>query len=162
MQSNTITQSEFLWTSLFALGNVFFFSTSIFTRVESMRHIDTVIFFPLYETFGPIMVTCVSLFFFKEVLSLKEVLGIVAGITVPLLLITKTENRIQKNLLLGVILVVATAILTTISTASAKQVLVMSFSLELFVFMTFVFGVFFMFLQYYFHSRHSHKKYISK
>ncbi len=161
MQSNTISQEELIYTSLFALGNVFFFSTSIFTRVESMRHIDTVIFFPLYKTFGPIMVTAVSLFFFKEVLTFKEVLGIIAGITVPLLLLTKSENRIQKNLLLGVILVVVTALLTTVSTAAAKQVMVKSFSVELFVFLSFVFGIIFTFISYYFHSRHSHKKYVN-
>jgi len=40
----------------------------------------------------------VSLFLFKEYLEARDILGIIAGISVPLLLITKTENRIQKNL----------------------------------------------------------------
>lgn len=107
------------------------------------------------------MVTATSVFFFKEILTPKEILGIVAGICVPLMLITKTENKIQKNLLWGVVLVVATSILTTLSTVGAKQVSVMNFSVELFVFLSFVFGIFFTFIHYYFRSRHSDKKYIN-
>jgi len=44
------------------------------------------------------MVTGISLFVFSETLETNDILGIIAGISVPLLLITKTENRIQKNL----------------------------------------------------------------
>jgi hypothetical protein len=53
---------------------------------------------------------------------------------IPLLLITKSENIIQKNLYFGVFLVIVTAVLTSISAASAKMVSVESLSLELFMF----------------------------
>jgi len=155
------TFEEVLFVSLLAFGNVFFFSLSILSRVESMRNIHTVIFFPLYKTFGPIMVTAVSIFFFRESLTPKEILGIIVGITVPLMLITKTENQVQKNLFKWVVLVVVTAVLTTFSTASAKWVTFEGYSVDLFIFLSFVFGVVFSFITYYFHSRHSHKKYIN-
>jgi hypothetical protein len=51
LQSDNISMDEFVLTGFFALLNVLFFSLSILSRVESMRHIDTVIFFPLYKTF---------------------------------------------------------------------------------------------------------------
>lgn len=162
LQENSLTQNELFFTTILAFINVMFFSASIMTRVESMRNIDTVIFFPLYKTIWPIIVTAVSLLFFQELLTMKEVVGIIVGITVPLLLINKVENRIQKNLFWWVILVVITAILSTISASSAKQVMVSGFSVELFVFMTFFFGIFFTYGGYHFHSRHSHKKYITK
>ena len=56
----------------FAFGNVLFYFLSMLTRMEGMRNIDTVIFYPLYKTISPVLVTLVSFFFFQEVLSLKE------------------------------------------------------------------------------------------
>jgi hypothetical protein len=44
------------------------------------------------------MVTAISLLYFGEYLSFKESMGIIIGITIPLMLITKAEDRIQKNL----------------------------------------------------------------
>lgn len=162
LQDNSIGLNEFLWTAAFALLNVLFFSLSILSRVESMRHIDTVIFFPLYKTFGPILVTMVSLFYFWESLTIKEIVGILIGISVPLMLITKTENKIQKNLLLWVGLVVVTSLLTTVSSWAVKQAMENNFSVPLFVFLSFVFGIVIMFTKYYSHSRHSIEKYETK
>gem|GEM_PF-6878766 len=73
MTQYTISIDIFYMTSLFATITTIFFILSVFTRVESMRNIDTVIFYPLYKTFGPIMVTGVSILFFHETLSLNEI-----------------------------------------------------------------------------------------
>lgn len=126
--------------ALFAGINALFFSLSLFTRVESMRNIDTVIFYPLYKTFGPILVTIFSFTLFQESLTSQEILGIVLGICVPLLLINKTENKIQKNLLLWVMLVGVTAVMTTVSTISVKIVMSQNLNVEVFLFITFFIG----------------------
>jgi len=130
----TISIDIFYMTSLFATITTIFFILSVFTRVESMRNIDTVIFYPLYKTFGPIMVTGVSILFFHETLSLNEIWWIVLWICVPLLLLTKAENKIQKNLLLWVWLIIATAILSTISTIGTKWIMFYGLNVVLFLF----------------------------
>ena len=88
----------FILVIFLALLNIWFYTASIHSRVESMRSIDSVIFFPLYKTFWPIIVTAISILVFRETLSTSDILGIIVWITVPLLLLTKSENRIQKNL----------------------------------------------------------------
>jgi len=149
----------FLMISILWFGNIFFYTASIMTRVEAMRNIDSVIFFPLYKTFGPIMVTWISLTVFKEHLDIKDVFGIIAGISVPLLLITRNENRIQKHLFKWVILVLITAILTSISSIIPKYIQVLHLDIEFFILMSFFFGIFFSLGGYHFHSKKSKKKY---
>ncbi len=154
----SITQAMTFITVLW-FANIFFYTMSIITRVESMRNIDSVIFFPLYKTFGPIMVTAISIFIFKEHLDMRDSLGILVGISVPLLLITKTENRIQKNLFRWVMLVVATAVLTSVSSVIPKYIQVLHLNIEFFILTSFAFGIVFSLIWYHFHSKKSHKKY---
>lgn len=162
LQNNTITINEFIFIWILALFNTLLFSLSIFSRVESMKNIDTVIFFPLYKTFWPIMVTMVSIFFFKETLDLKETLWIIIGIMVPLLLINNRENKVQKNLLYWVILVIITSILTVFSSIAVKQTIIMNFSIELFIFLTSLFGIFFNYIIYKLRFKKHNQKYESK
>ncbi len=158
-----IVEIKSLWIITFlAFVNVLFFSLSLFTRVESMRNIDTVIFYPLYKTFGPIFVTWVSYFFFKELLEPKEFLGIIIGICVPLMLITKVENRIQKNLFLWVILVVITSVLTTISTMWVKWIQVYWLDIELFLLISFLIWIIISGGSYRLHNHKENKKKYSK
>jgi len=124
-----------------------------------MRNIDTVIFYPLYKTFGPILITTFSLLFFKEYLTIKETFGIVLWICVPLMLLTKSENRIQKNLLLGVLLVLATSVLTTISTIGIKSAMFYELNVELFVFISFFLWIFISSTSDKIHNHDSRKKY---
>lgn len=154
-----ISYNMFWVTLLFSLINITFFYISVISRVESMKNIDTVIFFPLYKTFGPILVTIISLSVFQEHLSMRDALWIIIGITVPLMLITKTENRIQKNLYLWVMLVILTAVVTAISSAATKMVYVKDGSPEVFIFTSLFLWTLFSLCAYYFHSKKSHKKY---
>lgn len=136
------------WILLFLISllNVVFYSTSFLTRVHAMKHIDTVIFFPLYKTFWPILVTFVSVFLFQESLTSRELLGIVVWICVPLLLITKKENKIQNGLYIWVMMVILTSILTTISSIMPKLLYEFSLDIMMFMFLTFIFWIPFSFL----------------
>lgn len=126
-----------------AFFNVWFYFSSILARVEAMRNIDTVIFYPIYKTVWPILVTFISLFFFLETLTLKQSLWIIAWICVPLLLITRTEDRIQKNLKLWIILIIITAIFGTLSAVTPKLILQYEYNMALFVCITFLFWILF-------------------
>ena len=144
----------FLW-----LLNIWFYTASIHSRVESMRNIDSVIFFPLYKTFWPIIVTMLSIFWFKEILDFKEVLWIIVGISVPLLLLTKTENRIQKNLYRWFIFILITSALTAVSSILPKYAQVAHLNIGVFIFFSFLFWVIFSYFWYKHHLKKAKRNY---
>jgi len=129
-----------------AFLNALFFFSSMISRVESMKNIDTVIFFPIYKTIWPIIVTFISLFFFWEFLTVKEIIWIIVWISIPLFLITKKENRRQKNLSRWILLVFVTAILTAISSSASKEVIINWLNLEFYLLLVFLFWLFFSFI----------------
>ncbi len=157
-----ISYEILLITFIFAFIHTSFFYISIVARVEAMKNIDTVIFYPLYKTFWPIFVTCISLFFFWEYLSSRDFLWIVLGICVPLLLITKTENKIQRNLLLWVILVIITSVVASASSTATKMVYIKEGSPELFLFLCPLLWMIFSYLVYHLHSKKTGKVYKTK
>jgi len=154
-----VSYDVFLVTLVLSFINISFFYISVISRVESMKNIDTVIFYPLYKTFWPIIVTAISLLYFQEFLTFKESLWILVGITIPLMLITKTENRIQKNLKLWVILVIVTAFVTSISSAMTKMVYTLWWSPEIFLFSWLFIGTIYSMLAYNFHGKKNIHKY---
>jgi len=143
LQNNIFPWDNFWLILIIAVGNIAFYSSSFMTRVHAMKHIDTVIFYPLYKTFWPILVTMISIVLFKESLSSKEVLWILVWICVPLLLITKKENQIQKSLYIGLIMIILTSILTSISAIMPKIIQEYSLDISLFLFLNFFIGIFF-------------------
>jgi len=126
----------------FAFINVFFYFLSTLTRMESMKNIDSVIFFPVFKTVSPILVTLSSLILFSETLSTKEIIGIILWICVPLLLITAHENTRQINLKRGIIYLVISSFFVLVSTSIIKQLNVLELNIPLFVFLTMLFGYF--------------------
>ncbi len=74
---------------------------------------------------------------------MKEFLGIVCGILVPLGLVTKAENKIQKNLFLGIALMALTAILTSVTGTTAKSLMNLHLSMAVYLFARGVFGMLF-------------------
>ena len=108
-----------------------------------MQNIDNVIFYPLYKTFWPIGVTLVSLFYFWETLTWREALWIILWICVPLLLITKTETKRQKNLSLWIIFMLVTAFLSTISPIFVKLSNNAWYDTMTYVFLSFFIWIFF-------------------
>jgi uncharacterized membrane protein len=140
--------------AIFAFWNSLFFILSIFSRIKSMKNIDTVIFFPLYKTFWPILVTLLSIFYFKETLEPKEIIGIIIWIIIPLMLITNSENKRQKNLYLWVVFILITSVLTAISSWISKEFMLQSYNIVIFLFVWSIFWLIFsIFSYYYFNSK---------
>ena len=128
-------RSGLVFLIIIAFSSTLVYFSSTLTRVESMKNIDTTIFFPLYKTFMPIITTLASIFFFWESLHLKEVVGIVFGILIPLILITKKEDQVQKNLKLWVLLVIITSILGAFASIIPKVVHTESLNPAFFLFL---------------------------
>jgi len=145
-QWNLPEWDNFWLVMLIAIWNIVFYSSSFMTRVHAMRHIDTVVFYPLYKTFGPIFVTLISILLFNESLSWREILWIAVWIMVPLLLINKKENTIQNGLYIWVLMVILTSVLTSISVIMPKLVQELSLNISLFLFFNFFFGIPFSYL----------------
>lgn len=143
----------------FAFWNVLFYFFSMLTRMEGMRNIDTVIFYPLYKTFSPVLVTVVSYFFFQEALTLKELIWILIGIMIPLMLITSHENKIQKNLKMWILFVLLTSLFAGFSSAFAKGVMVHDTNVEFFIFLSMSLGAIISAISYKFFHKNSKRSY---
>jgi drug/metabolite transporter (DMT)-like permease len=94
-----------------------------FIRIESLKYIDSVIYFPINKVLGPLIVLIGGIVFFKDSLTLLQYVGIAASISVPLLLVSSTEKHRQNNLRLGMIFLVVSTLLTAGSTIFTKQAL---------------------------------------
>lgn len=128
--------------------NVLFYFFSILCRIESMKNIDSVIFFPIFKTIGPIAITALSYFYFGEQLTIKEIIGIIIWITVPLLLISAHENKRQIHMKRGLIFLVITVLLTIVSTATIKELQIQEWDIALFLLFTSIFGVIISYMKY--------------
>jgi drug/metabolite transporter (DMT)-like permease len=74
-----------------------------FVRIESLKHIDSVIYFPINKVLGPLVV--------------------LIGVSVPLLLVSSVEKHRQRNLQLGLLFLVISTLLTAGSTLFTKHAL---------------------------------------
>ena len=108
-----LENKSFVLIVMLSFGSALFYFLSTLSRIVSLKNIDTTIFFPLYKTFFPIIIALISIFYFKENLEVREICWIILWISVPLMLITKHENKIQKNIKIGLIFIVITSILTS-------------------------------------------------
>lgn len=106
-----------------------------YARIESLKNIDSVLFFPINKVLGPIIAVFGGILIFSEVLSFGNALGVIAGIGVPLLLIQKTEHLRQNNLWWGSVLLVVATFFGTISHFFAKGAT--AYDSGLFFYMTF-------------------------
>ncbi len=119
--------------SAHALGN--------YIRMEGLKYIDSVIYFPLNKVLGPLMVVVGGVFIFSEYLTPLQYLGVVCSVTVPLLLISGAEHHRQSNLKRGLWFVVISTTLTTISILLTKQGLSYDSNVFFFLLMAQVAGV---------------------
>ncbi len=95
-------------------------------RVLALRHVDATIYFPLNKVLSPVVVIAAGILLFSESFTFMEWLGLLGGIFVPLLLISRGEHTRQSNLRAGLILIVITALI------SAFGAIVNKFTLDTF------------------------------
>ena len=141
---------------------VIFYFFSTITRMESMKNIDSVLFFPIFKTISPILVTVSGLIIFQESLVLKEIIWIIVWITVPLLLISTHEKKRQINLKRWLIFLVYSSLLVLVSTLMIKQASELQLDLPLFVFVSSIAGAITSWLSYKWFAKQHKKKWIDK
>jgi len=100
------------------VGITYFIQSTL--RLESLRSLDTAIFFPLYKTAAPIVALILGIIFFDEQFTYIELFGIAMGLLVPLLLLHKSEKSRQNNLMLGLVFLLVAAVFAGVSSAIAK------------------------------------------
>jgi drug/metabolite transporter (DMT)-like permease len=81
-------------------------------KVYALRYIDSTIYFPLLKLLAPALTIAAGTALFGEIFSPLEWFGMLIGLTVPLLLINRSENLRQSNLTLGLIFVLVTSLIS--------------------------------------------------
>lgn len=112
---------EWLMASLFGLAGGVFHASGNFIRIEALKYIDSVIYFPLNKMLGPFLVVVGGVFLFGESLKVIQYLGIALSLSVPLILISSAEHHRQNNLRQGLVFVVISTVLTAVSALLVKQ-----------------------------------------
>ncbi|MDO8576221.1 MAG: hypothetical protein Q7R90_02805 [bacterium] len=92
-----------------------------FIRIESLKYIDSVLYFPLNKMLGPLLVVIGGVLIFSDSLTFTQYIGIGLSMTVPLLLVSSVEHERQTNLNLGLKLLLGSTVLTAGSLLLAKQ-----------------------------------------
>ncbi len=93
-------------------------------KVYALRYIDSTLYFPLFKLIVPALAICIGVTFFEESFSAIEWTGLIVGLLVPLMLINRSENSRQENLRMGLLLILITGILSTITAVAAKYAIV--------------------------------------
>lgn len=104
--------------AIHAIGN--------YIRIESLKNIDSVIYFPLNKLLGPLLVVFAGVTLFRDSLTAIQYVGIALSLCVPLILISAGEHHRQKNLRHGLFLLIQSTVLTAGSVLFSKEGLVLA------------------------------------
>lgn len=130
------TSSVFLILSIAVIDAVAYGVVAI-TRIDALKHIDSMIFFPLYKVISSILAVPLGILFFSDVISTNEFLGIGIGLLAPIFLITKKEKERQGNLKKGIMLLMIGIVAALVATAMSKIINLMELDFSLYVFFAF-------------------------
>jgi drug/metabolite transporter (DMT)-like permease len=120
-------------------GAVFMLLTT--TRIESLRHIDASIAFPIIRT-NSVLVVLMSLIIYGDRLSGYQVLGILLGMSViGILARDDGQQRTRKNVKLGLVLALISMVVTAFSHLIMKYAAV-NFNLLAFIAISYAFNTF--------------------
>jgi drug/metabolite transporter (DMT)-like permease len=92
-----------------------------FVRIEALKHIDSVLYFPINKVLGPLLVVFAGVLLLGDSLTLQQYIGIGLGLAVPLLLLSAAEHHRQNNLRRGLVFVIISTVLTAASVIFTKQ-----------------------------------------
>jgi drug/metabolite transporter (DMT)-like permease len=125
---------EELWniwlTALLWLINGSLYLVTTLTRLKSLKYIDTSIYFPIYKALGPLLLISVTVWFFSETLTYKEIIWVMLWISVPLILVSK--NWKSKNIIKWLKYLIIWLITAIIASISAKISSIYSLNIYLF------------------------------
>jgi len=106
---------------IFALAGGALHGLGNYIRIEALKYIDSVLYFPLNKVLGPLIVVVCGVVLLGDQLTTQEYVGIGTSFLVPLLLISSAEHQRQNNLRQGMIFVVLSTLFTSASILFTKQ-----------------------------------------
>ena len=106
--------------SVLACAGAGIYLLTLVLKVESLKFLDSAVFFPLYKVLGPSIAILFGLVIFNESFSTNEWVGLALGVTIPLLLVSRAEEQRQKDIYRGLLMVVLAALAGSISIALFK------------------------------------------
>lgn len=127
---------NYIFILFLALCGGFVYGISFITRIYSLHHIDSVLFFPINKIIGPIFAVSAGILIFKEQLTNTQMFGVLISIFVPILLINRLEKQRQTNLYLGLVLLVVSTFFGAIQNIFLK--LALNLQVNIFFIVTFV------------------------
>jgi len=130
------TETNFMLLFLVSVINGLFYFIAIILRIESLKNITSIMYFPIYKMLWPVLILIIWILFFSEKLTYFELFWIFLWITVPLLLIWKDDKKKQNNLTKGLILLVISTLFAVLSSASWKIIMINNMNIYLFMFLT--------------------------
>jgi len=104
---------------LISLISAISFSTATITRIESLKYIPTNISFPIIRL-GLVIVVIFSMIYFKDNLSVYQILGIILAI-ITLIILTKNDKKKTNNKKFGIGIILA--LIALISQAATTIIL---------------------------------------
>ena len=106
---------------IFALASGALHGIGNYFRIEALKYIDSVLYFPINKVLGPLLVVICGVLLLHDPLTIQQYIGIGVRVLVPLLLISSAEHHRQNNLRQGMALVVLSTVLTAASVLFTKQ-----------------------------------------
>ncbi len=106
---------------------------TLILRIESLKNIGTIFYFPIYKIFSTIIAFIVWLYLFNDTLEINEVIWIIFWLIVPIVLISKKEKLKQNNLLKWIILCLISWVLAVVSVAMSKIVKINDLNIYLYM-----------------------------
>lgn len=91
-------------------------------RMDAFKFVEATVFLPLHKFISPLIALVLGIVFFSETLTTSELIGVMFGVFVPLLLISRAENKRQHDLSRGLMLMLVSATLAAIASAINKEV----------------------------------------
>ncbi len=122
------------------LSAVFWFLT-IYFKIESLKFIDSIIFFPIYKVFSNVLLLFIGIIFFSEFLTVKQVIGFVIGLGVPIFLINGLEFKIQRNFKKGIFLSFIVIVSGVLINFVSKSVTRLNLNVDVYVMLTSMFSL---------------------
>jgi uncharacterized membrane protein len=98
--------SSWEWVLFLAVASGALHAGAHIMRIDALRYIDSTLYFPLNKILGPILVVLGGVLMLGENITVKNTIGIILSLCVPLLLISSSEHGRQKNLRKGITFVV--------------------------------------------------------
>ncbi len=104
------------------------------SKIEALKQIDSIIYFPIYKVSSTIWAVIVWLYFFHENLNINETIWIILWLLVPIILINKKEKIKQKDLLKWILFCLLSWFFAVITIIISKLINIYNLNLYFYLF----------------------------